>query len=193
MKFDEILKKRKSVRAYLDKEVSKEVFDKMIEAAKTAPSGGNSQPTRYKVLGKEMIKNLKEAEVFEQDWIYGVSHIVVCCGDMNAYHKGIKDSEKELREKVNESYKKRYVDDRRTRVSIDVAISSSYLVLKATELGLGTCYVGWFKEGGEERMRKLLGLGEEYIIPFVVVVGYGDGDVKDVDRVRKDDIVEFFE
>ena len=63
-----------------------------------------------------------------------------------------------------------YFEGREGERSIrDVAIASSYLVLRATELGLGTCYIGWFDEQG---LKTTLRVNNDYVIPFVILLGY---------------------
>ena len=45
------------------------------------------------------------------------------------------------------------------------------MILRATELGLGTCYVGWMDK---PKMRKHLGLPDNFIVPYTLTVGFAD-------------------
>ena len=68
--------------------------------------------------------------------------------------------------------------------SIDIGIAVSYLTLKATELGLGTCILGWFEE---KEIQKVLNTTAK--IRLVVTLGYAKNDVirpktrKDLDNL----------
>lgn len=52
---------------------------------------------------------------------------------------------------------------------IDIGIAVEHFVLQATELGLGTCWLGWFNE---KEAKKVLSLPEEKKIDIIVAVGY---------------------
>src|SRR3989338_6324369 len=60
----DIIKSRRSIRKYLDKPIPKEIVDKLIEAAKWAPSGMNEQPWGFIVVrDKAMIKELSDRSI----------------------------------------------------------------------------------------------------------------------------------
>ncbi len=121
---------RRSIRNYEDKEISDDLIREVIDAARLAPSGNNTQPSTYYAIKDSEIKSrLKENNVFAQDFVYTAPVIIVCCADPTKYTKHV-----EGRDSTNEM-----------RAIRDLSIASSYLVLRATELGLGTCYVGWLK------------------------------------------------
>ena len=61
---------------------------------------------------------------------------------------------------------------------IDLGIAMEHVVLRAQEIGLGTCYVGWFKTG---RIRRLLEIPRGWKISCLLALGYPDED----DRPRK--------
>jgi len=132
------IKKRKSIRKYKNKEVSDKLIKEIIDAARLAPSGNNTQPSRYYIIKDIATKTkLKENKVFSQDFVYTAPTIIVCCTDPTTYTKHIKE-----RDAANE-----------IRAIRDLSIASSFLVLRATELNLGTCYVGRLKA---EKIKKIL-------------------------------------
>src|SRR3990167_1014308 len=60
----DVIKSRRSIRKYLDKPISKEVIDRLIEAAKWAPSGMNEQPWGFIVVqDKSLIKELSDRSI----------------------------------------------------------------------------------------------------------------------------------
>ena len=60
----DVIKSRRSIRKYLDKPISREIVDKLIEAAKWAPSGMNEQPWGFIVAqDKALIKELSDRSI----------------------------------------------------------------------------------------------------------------------------------
>jgi len=165
------IESRRSIREYQDKEVPDNLIIELIDAARRAPSGNNAQPSRYSIVKDSRIKNkLRESEIFEQDCFYEAPVIIVCCADPASYKKRVE----------------KWDDQNSTRAIRDLSIASSYLVLRATELGLGTCYVGWIKK---EEIKTVLGIPKEYIVPYVITVGYPAEDPKPTPRKSIDEIL----
>ena len=154
MDVKEAIEKRRSIRKYQDKEVSGDLIRELIDAARLAPSGLNSQPSKYLVVKDADMKNkLKENEIFSQEFVYQAPAIIFCCADPSAYKERSKTFDN-----TNE-----------TRAIRDLSIASSFLVLRATELGLGTCFVGWINR---EKIFDVLDIPKEYFIPYVITIGY---------------------
>jgi len=151
-----IIAERRSTRKYQDKEIPANLIKEVVDAARLAPSGNNAQPSRFFIVKDEKIKKkLKEEKVFKQDFVYKAPVIIVCCGDTESYPK----------EKLEPGFD----DPFRIRAVRDVSIAAQNLVLRATELGLGTCYIGWRHKG---RIKKALGIPKNYVVPFVITLGY---------------------
>ncbi|MBU2028618.1 nitroreductase family protein [Patescibacteria group bacterium] len=151
-----IIAKRRSIRKYQDKKISDYAIKEIIEAARLAPSGSNCQPARYFAVRDEKTKaELKRNNIFKQDFIYTAPVIMVCCGDSSVYDQG----------KVDPKFK----DSIAMATIRDVALAAQSLVLRATELGLGTCYIGWMNKA---KIKKVLGINSKYVVPFVITLGY---------------------
>ncbi len=151
----EAIKKRRSIRKYKDTPVSEEIINELLEAARLAPSAYNSQPCKFMVItDREIFKKFKEEEVFTKEFIYSVPLIIVCLV-------------------VDDSYPSRAEDKfpLRDLALEDISIASQNIVLRATELGLGSCYVGVMSR---EKIRKVLNIPMKYIIPYVITLGYSD-------------------
>ena len=146
MELTDVLKARKSVRSYVDKEVEEAKLMKMLEAARMAPSWANKQCWSYIVVkDKSKIKEL--AGGFINPWLKQAPVVVVACG--NPRDSGSHDG------------KDYYL--------VDVAISMEHLVLAATDLGLGTCWIGSFDEA---KVKQLLGVPEDVKVIALTPVGY---------------------
>ena len=148
------IKSRRSIRKYQDKPVPDDLVNDVINAARLAPSGNNAQPSRYLIIkDNETKKKLKDNNIIRDKWVYDAPVIIVCCTDPKAYVKSVKgwDNTNEI------------------RAIRDLSIASSYLMLQATELGLGTCYCGWVEKN---KIKEILGIPQDFIVLFVITLGY---------------------
>ncbi len=122
----DVIRARRSVRAYKDQPIPEEVLDRVMEAARLAPSGKNLQPWKF-ILVKDPDMRLKLAEASRAQYFMAQAPvIVVACGypDRCYQRQG------------------NYM----TSWPIDVSIALEHLMLKAQEEGLGTCWIGAFEE-----------------------------------------------
>jgi nitroreductase len=123
LNFLDLAKNRYSVRAYLDKPVDEDLVMKIMEAVRFAPSACNNQPLSFIVIrDKDSRKKLET--VYSRDWFLNAPCIIAVCFD------------KKL------SWKR---GDGKEYGEVDAAIAMDHLTLAATELGLGTCWIGAFK------------------------------------------------
>lgn len=119
----EILKKRRSIRSYKSKPVEEEKLQRILEAARFAPSAANMQPVFFIIIKDEKTKHqLKTA--YSEKWFYTAPLIICACS---------------MPEKAwIRSDGKNYAD-------IDTTIAMDHLVLAATAEGLGSCWIAAFK------------------------------------------------
>ena len=179
MDFFTLINKRESVRGYLDKQVEREKIIKIIEAARVAPSACNAQPWKFVVVNdkeitREVAKNLYEPMIGLNKFALTAPVFIVVVGE-----------KRNLTSKMGELIKKK------DYTSIDIGIASEHICLAATELGLGTCMMGWFKE---KELKKLLNINKNKEIHLVISLGYYDGK-ESRNKVRKpiDEILSFNE
>jgi len=162
---------RKSIRKYLDKKVPEEIIESLIESARLAPSGNNVQPSRYLIISDNKVKEeLRKNNVFVQNWVYSSPVLIFCFADPGVYNKQIKGRD----------------DSNEMRALRDLSIASSYLVLRATELKLGTCYIGW---RDEKKIKEIFSAPKNYILPYVISVGYPNENPPARSRKRIDEII----
>ncbi len=166
MDVQEAILKRRSIRKYKSDLISDEQINKLIEAARLAPTGNNSQPQRFYIVKTEEDKRkLKENNILMQEFVYQAPIMIVCMSDPRVYVKKVEA----------------WDSDNQTRALRDLSLATSFMILQATELGLGTCFVGWIDK---EKIKKVLNIPQDYIVPYVITVGYADE--KPQERVRKD-------
>lgn len=169
MDIKEGINQRKSIRKYQTKFISEEIIKELLDAARKAPSAKNVQPHKYFVVkDKEMINKLKEHDVFKQPYVYDAPLIIVCCANPELYPPSVDV------DKPSEDY-----------ALIDLSIASSFLALRATELGLGSVFVAWIRR---DKIKEVLNIPKEYIIPFVLPIGYPAEDPSPKPRKKLNEI-----
>jgi nitroreductase len=123
--FDTI-KERRSIRTYKGERISKNKLEKLLEAARLAPSAANRQNWKFIVVENEEIKNQLVTASNNQVFIGTASHVIAGIGDSaQKWHQ------------------------------VDLAIALEHIVLEAVELGLGTCWIGAFNEDEVKRILKI--------------------------------------
>lgn len=173
MNVDEAIKDRRSIRKFLAKEVPDVLIKELIEAARLAPSSHNAQPWKFFIVkDKETKDKLKENSIFKNPFVYKSPLIIVCCADP------------ELSAKPSDTV---FSDtDVVGKTGRDLAFASQNLVLKAQELGLGTCYIGMLDR---KKIKDILSIPGNYILPFVIIAGYPDEKPKATSRRKIKEIV----
>ncbi len=133
MEFSELIKTRYSVRAYKPDAVEQDKLQQVLEAARLAPTAANQQPFQLIVIHTAG----REAElqrIYDRGW-FTQAPVVLCACAIPAQGWVRMDD-------------KIYTD-------VDVAIAMDHLVLAATALGLGTCWIADFDPAAA---REVLGL-----------------------------------
>lgn len=145
----EAIKIRKSIRRFSERAIEKEKLKQILEAARLAPSWKNWQCWSYIVIDDtQLIRELAATGGFGSNtWLRDAPCVIVACGDP----KGSGD-----RNDI------RYY-------AVDVAISMEQLVLAATDLGLGTCWIGIFEESV---LKSSLNIPDDLKIVALTPVGY---------------------
>lgn len=162
-----VMEKRYSVRGYLDKEVEKEKLDKVLKAAQIAPTGTNAQPFKIYVIDtKKHEEKLKE--VAGWDWFFEAPLIIAVVG------------------KYDQAWQRPW--DGKNITEIDATIVMDHIILEATELGLGTCYIAAFHE---EPLIELLNLNENERPVLLTPLGYPNAEPRGTDRKKIEELVEF--
>jgi len=170
MDVKEAIEIRKSIRKFKEKEVPDKIIREVIDAARRAPSGHNLQPWRFIVVKKKENLKFKEQKVFVRDWVYEAPVVIICCSEKEAYSpNSIKEHEVSM-------------------PLINLSLASAFLVLRATELGLGTCFVAW---ADKEKVKKILGIPDDIIVPYVIAMGYPDEEPESSGRKELDEIMSF--
>lgn len=160
----EAIRKRYSVRNYEDRTVEKEKLESILEAARLAPSASNRQEWRFIVVqDKERRKLLMQAA--KNQAFVGEAPVVIAC---------LAKTDNHVMACGQLSY------------PIDVAIAIEHMALKATEEGLGTCWVGAFHE---DKVKAILDIPKDIRVVELLTLGYAAKQVGDKDRLALKKIV----
>lgn len=149
----EAIKGRRSIRTFKATPVPEESLSEILKAASLAPSAGNFQAWEFIVVKDAALKLEICKAASNQTFVREAPINIVVCVNQNWYSKGYGKRGKEL-------------------FSIcDASAATENLLLAAHGLGLGSCWVGDFKD---EVISELLGLPENVRPVAIVPIGYSD-------------------
>ena len=152
-----VIRRRRSVRKYLNKDVPDIMLEKILEASRHAPSAGNYQPWELIVVRNEETKKDLVSAAYNQSWMLEVPVFIVAC--INTRLAGAVYGERGARLYGPQS----------------VAAAIENMLLTAESLGLGTCWVGAFSEVIVSRVLEC----PEYVRPCAIItLGYPNEEPK---------------
>ncbi len=175
MDFLELVKARQSDRAYdKSRPVEPEKLERILEAARLAPSACNAQPWKFVVVtdpelaikvgkasaGLGMNKFAKDAPV----------HILIVEESMNVTSL--------LGSKIKDKY----------FPLVDIGIAASHITLAAEAEGLGSCILGWFDE---KRIKELVGIPQRKRLLLDITIGYSLKPKKQKVRKTKEKVISY--
>ncbi len=162
MELDKAIKDRHSVRKFSSKKPDWRDIIECIDSSRFTPMAGNNFTLKF-ILVDEQEKIQKIADAAQQSFVGQVHYIVAVCSDagrtLNAY------------EEKGEVY---------ARQQAGAAIEN--FLLKITEKGLATCWVGYFVE---EQIKRILNVPEDVQVEAIFPIGYESGELKGRTRRAK--------
>jgi nitroreductase len=157
MEFLDLVKHRKSVRDFLNRPVEREKIIMCLEAARLAPSASNSQPWKFIVVDDNETRRRLCDSAFG-----GIYTMNSFCKTAPVIIVVISEKSKFLTRIGGIFRGTQYYQ-------IDIGIACEHLVLEAENLGLGTCWIGWFNENA---VKSLLNVPSEKKIDILIALGY---------------------
>lgn len=168
-----VIQKRRSVRVYKSGKVSEEQLQTVLEAARWAPSGANTQPWEF-VVTRDRKKMKRIREIYDNEWrqrkredpihykglkkdyVGDVSVVVLACGDPRTKQVYLTTRQQADREKLFQA---------------SIANAVQQMMLAAASMNLGTVWVS-VREEVEPELRKLFHVPEPLRLLWVVPIGY---------------------
>jgi nitroreductase len=161
MSLVDVVLSRRSIRRYEQKEIPRDVLDKILEAGRQAPSAANKQPWHFIVLTDSEIKKKLSNRAFSR-FIKDAPVCIVGCA-----HKDL-------------------IAGKWSIVSTTIALEN--MVIAAWALGIGSCWIGDFSE---EKVKKLLSIPESWNVVALISFGYPAEKPQPRKRKRVEEIVGF--
>jgi len=161
MDFDQVIAKRRSIRAYQAKEVPESLITKLLEYGHQAPSAGNLTPWEFIVVRDEQNKRRIVDTTFRgnqfdgeahQEWLMQAPVFIVVI--VNKAKSAARYHDKALK----------------TLVYLDSSACIENMLLGAVNLGLASCYISGFRE---PELRAVLGLPDSHEVVAFLPIGYG--------------------
>jgi nitroreductase len=147
MEFIDVINARTSVREYSEKPVEEDKISYVLECARLAPSWANTQCWRFIVIkNKETIAQISKTTIINR-WLKTAPIVLIACADPT--ESGSNNS--------------------LPYFTVDVSIALEHVVLAATDLGLGTCWIAGFDE---TKLKELLEIPKRIRIVALTPLGY---------------------
>jgi nitroreductase len=147
----EAIRMRRSVRAFTGDAVSEEEVQRLIEAARWAPSAGNLQPWEFVIVRDRETKRKLSIAALDQTFIEDAPVVIVVCADQTRSAR-------------------RYQNRGAHLYSLqDTAAATQNILLTVHAMELGACWIGAFDESG---VREVLGTPRNWKPVAIVPVGH---------------------
>jgi len=133
MEFRELIAKRYSVRAYRPDPVEPERLERILEAARLAPTAANRQPFRV-IVAQTAGRTEELRRVYHRDWFVQAPLVLCVCG------------------LTAQAWVRR---DGWSALAVDAAIVMDHMILAAADQGLGTCWIANFDAGAARQVFRI--------------------------------------
>lgn len=147
MEVQEAIRKRSSIRAYEDRPIPEELLNSVLEAARLAPSGRNSQTWKFVVVRDAALRQALGYASGGQPHVHAAPVIIAAVA-----------TEPDV-----------YMPCGVPTYPVDLAIAIDHMMLAAFDLGLGTCWIGAFSQ---EKVKEHLGIPENLKVVSLLILGY---------------------
>jgi nitroreductase len=143
MSLVDVVSSRRSIRRYEKREIPKDVLDKILEAGRQAPSAANRQPFHFIVVTNQELRKELSRGLFNR-FIQDSAVAVVGCAN------------------TSEILTAKWA-------VVDTSIALQNMVIEAWALGIGSCWIGDFKE---DNVKQLLEIPDRWKVVALVSFGY---------------------
>lgn len=173
------IKERRSIRKFKSESVSRDVIEKIVDAASYAPSWKNSQTTRYVVLEDRAL-----IEKVANEGVMGLEHnagIIKNCGNLVVVTTIMKRSGYERDGSFTTSRQDKWE-------VFDAGIATQTFVLAASELGIGSVIMGIYDE---EKIKEILEIEEDRAVSALIAIGIPDEEPQAPKRKEVGELVAY--
>jgi nitroreductase len=143
----EAIRTRKSIRSYSNRAVEEGKLDQIFQAAGLAPSASNRQEWRFVVVRNQETRHLLSIAAEGQGFVAEAPIVIAGCAEESSH----------------------VMSGGQPSYAIDLTITLDHMILAATALGLGTCWIGAFSE---DRVREILDIPKSVRVVGLLTIGY---------------------
>ncbi len=162
----QVIRDRRSIRSYVNKPVERDKIERLLEAARLAPSASNRQESRFVVVTDPKRRRALAEAAVHQEFVGTAPVVIAACAEHDGH----------------------VMTCGQLCYPIDVAIAVDHMTLQAVAEGLGTCWIGAFYE---ERVKAILGIPEEIRVVELLTVGYAAGPPAPLSRLPLEKLVHW--
>jgi nitroreductase len=166
MEFSELIRARYSARAYRPDPVEEEKLEAVLEAARLAPTAANRQPFQLIVI-RTVGREAELKRIYNRDWFVQAPLVLCICAIPDQGWVRM---------------------DGKVYTDVDATIAMDHLILAATDLGLGTCWIAAFDPAAA---REVLGLAEGLEPVAFTPLGYAADRPRPKARKPLSDLVRY--
>ena len=160
----EAIQSRYSVRRYAPRDVEEEKIERLMDAARLAPSANNRQEWRFVIVKDPSTRQALMTAAANQKFVGEAPVVIACCA-------------------VTDNHLMRCGQ---LCYPIDVSIAIDHITLQAVEEGLGTCWIGAFYE---DQVKQILDIPEDVRVVELLTLGYPADEPKEKNRLSLETIV----
>ena len=172
------IENRRSIRKYTDKKVEQEKLMQILESARLAPSGSNTQPWNFIIIESSEMKEKIVTVDHNQQWMMTAPVFVAVVADVRCRLESSKDV---------------YLDEDSSlpelkQIIRDTAAAIENMLLEAVSLGLSACWTGWYDQ---KDIRPVLNVPNDKFVCGVITIGYGDESPEQRPRRKLEDMIRY--
>lgn len=169
---------RRSIRKYINKSVEDEKIIQILESARLAPSGSNTQPWHFIIVKSDLGRRKISEAAHDQKWMLSAPVFIVCVADIRC----------RIEENIEIALDENSPQEELKQIIRDTAISVEHILLEANNLGLGACWVAWFTQ---EEIRPILNIPDDKYVVGIVTLGYADETPKARPRKSLEEMIHY--
>ena len=169
---------RRSIRKYADREVENAKITELLESARIAPSGSNTQPWHFIIVKSQEMRERVAKASHDQKWMLSAPIFIVCVADIRS----------RIKDEFNLSLNENSPQEELKQIIRDTSIAAEHIALEANNLGLGVCWVAWFTQ---DEIRPILNIPSDKYVVSILTIGYADETPEPRPRKEFKNIVHF--
>ncbi len=173
-----IIENRRSIRKYKAEKVEHEKLMQLIESARLAPSGSNTQPWHFIIVESEETKKKLTVADHNQKWMLTAPVFIVVVADIRC--RILEDEDIRIDENSPEPEVKQIIRD--------TSIAIEHILLEAESIGISTCWTAWFTQ---DDVRPILGIPDDKYVCGIITLGYADEQPAQRPRRTLEDLIRY--